>query len=260
MPSVFRLGDRPPSEVKIVDERVTTPFECVDPSVGSRLWQLQRPDLEPSLRSLLEAHVAACDACREIVQLDGKVRALVREGRLREPTPGFRRAVPIAALSLAASLIALVALPPRPISDAGPTRGAVVPRFLRPVEGEIVGTRRPALRWTPIDEATRYVVELRDGEGRTLWIGESEVPEIRVGDSAGLASGREYRALLSVRPADLAPPAPASVAFRSGSPGRMLLHRARWGHPWLQVATVLSLGLLAAAWLGRLRRREGDGA
>lgn len=252
------------------DDPVKSPFECVDPAVGGQLWQLERMDVDPSLRSLLEAHVAACDACRQIVQLDGRVQALVREGHLREPIRGSRRrrlvpsaprrAVPIAALALAASLILLVVLPPRPIADTGPTRGPTGSRFTRPVEGEIVATRRPVLRWTPIDDVTEYVVELRDRDGRTVWTGESDVPEIRVDESAGLGSGREYRALLSVRPADLAPPVPASVAFRSGSWGRMLLHRARWAHPWLQVVTLLSLGSLSVAWLGRRRRREVEGA
>jgi len=246
------------------DDLVSSPFDCVEPSVGRRLWELEQPDLDPSSRSLLEAHVAACDACREIVRLDGKVQELVREGHfgepLRGPGRGWGRAVPIAALSLAASLSLFFVLPPLPTAETGPVRGTPAPRFTRPVEGEIVATRRPVLSWTPIDGATGYVVEIRDREARTVWKGESDVPEIRVGESAGVGSGREYRALLSVRPADLARPAPASVVFRNGSLGHVVLHRARWAQPWLQVLAVLSLGFLSVTWLGRRRHRETEGA
>jgi hypothetical protein len=244
------------------DEPLKTPFECVDPSVGGWLWQLERRDLDPSQRALLEAHVEVCEACAEVVRLDARLRTLVREGRLRAPTrsrdPGPRRELRIAAaLAFAASVTALLALPPRPATETGLTRGPADIRFLRPVEGEVVSTSRPVLRWTAIQGVTRYAIELRDGQGRTVWTGETDRSEIRVDGEAELAPGGEYRALLSVRPADLAPPAPASVLFHRDSPARMLLHRARWAPVWAQGLTVLSLGLLAGGWLGRRKPREG---
>ncbi|HMB70195.1 MAG TPA: zf-HC2 domain-containing protein [bacterium] len=246
------------------DDPLKTPFECVEPSVGGWLWQRERPDLDPSQRALLEAHLEVCEACREVVRLDGRLQALVREGRLRAPTQaprsGLRRELRIAAAAaLAASVTALFALPPRPAVEAGLTRGGTEPRFLRPVEGEVVSASEPVLRWTPIEGVTRYRVEIRDGAGNTVWTGETEKPKIRVDEGAGL-EGTEYRALLSVRPADLASPVPASVLFRSGSPVDMLLHRARWARPWVQGAALLSLGLLSAAWLGRRRETGAEGA
>lgn len=251
-----------------MNDRVKTPFECIDPSMGEQLWRLQDADVDPGLRATLEAHAAACDACRLLVRLDARAQELAQAGRLRGLDPG--PAVPPphdsrlargrvrweAALPLAASLVAMLVLPPQPITPGRPVRGPDLVRFIRPVEGEVVSTRRPELRWTPIPGATRYAIELRDGEGRPVWMGESAVPEIQVPPEAALTPGREYRALLSVRPADLARPVPASVVFRSDSFGRMVLHRLRWAHPPLQAATILSLALLSLSSLSRARRHR----
>lgn len=244
-----------------------TPFECVDPSVGQELWRLQQPDLDPALRATLEAHLAACHACRLMVRLDAKAQELARAGRLdsldagpavraRHPLLGHARSPWAAALPLAASLVAMLALPPRPITQEQTARGPDLVRFTRPVEGEVVSTRRPELRWTPIPAASGYAVELRDREGRPVWTGTSTVPELRVPEEAALMPGREYRALLSVRPADLAPLAPASVGFRRDSFGSMVLHRVRWAHPLLQAAAAVSLALLLLASLTGARRRK----
>lgn len=231
----------------------TSPLECVDRTLGEQLWKLQAAGPGTELRDRLEAHVAVCDACREIVRLDERLRVLGREGQLGTWRPRRReRVVPIAALALAASLVGVVLLPPRPQGTAGPARGSEEPRFTRPVEGEVVAVADPLLRWTPVENAARYVIEIRDGAGRVTWTAESDAPEIRVREG-GLEAGTEYRALLYVRPADLAPPAPASVVFRKGSWEDMLLHRARWAPLWVQGVAAASLLALGAA-LGTSRR------
>jgi len=221
------------------------------------------------MRATLEAHLEACHACRLLARLDAKTQALARAGRLRSQDPGaaVQASRPsgrtrgrfnwAAALPLAASLVAMLALPPRPTTHGGRARGSDVVRFTRPIEGEIVSTREPELSWTPIPHATGYAIELRDPDGRSVWTGETGVPRIRVPQAAALTPGREYRALLSVRPADLAPPAPASVVFRSDSFGPVVLHRLRWAHPLLQAATVASLALLSLVLIAGARRRAG---
>lgn len=240
-----------------------TPFECIDPQIGDQIWRLERSEPDLDWTAELEAHVSACHACRLLVSLDAKTRELARSGRLEgaatAPRPqslrwARRRATWIAGLGLAACLAGVAFLPPRPVGAGSSVRGLDRIRFLRPVEGEVLATGRPLLRWTPIDGASRYLVEVRDRDGTSLWQGETPRPEIRLPGELSLTHGREYKALLSVQPADLVPPGHPSVLFRTGSPWSMLAHRLRWAHPLLQAATVLALGLVVL--LG-IRRHPG---
>lgn len=235
-----------------------TPYECIDAAVGERLWRREQPDLDPTEKAILDAHLEACQACRLLVRVDEGAQRLGREARLAAPGAaratradasrnGHARVRWAAGLAFAASLVAMLVLPPRPASPGRSVRGSEVVRFTAPVEGEIVATPRPVLRWTPLRGATRYVVTLIDDGGRAAWSGETATPMIRLPESAALVRGRLYRALLSVRPADLAPPVPASVAFRRETPVRVLLHRLRWSHPLLQAATALAFAVLAIA-------------
>ncbi|MCC6650972.1 MAG: hypothetical protein IT348_07485 [Candidatus Eisenbacteria bacterium] len=243
-----------------MNEPSDTPYECIDPEIGAQIGQLERPDLDPAVRATLEAHVSVCHHCHELLRRNATLATLAREGRLAAaPGPGpvlVTRAVRpasarnswLAGLAFAASLSAVFALPPRSVTDGAVTRGAADARFLRPVEGEVLASRRPTLRWTAIPGATRYHVELRDPAGRAVWSGESTSPSIRLPEPSPLARGGEYRALLSVQPADLLPPGEPSVRFRSGTPGDMAAHRLRWAHPALQGLVLLSLaGLIVTA-------------
>ena len=248
-----------------MDELWKTPFECVDPGIGGRIWRLEQPDLAPPLRAELEAHLAACHACRLLVSLDSAARKLVRDGRLEDeevvPRPRKirprRRATPwIAGLALAASIVAVFLVPPRPVLPASEVRGPDPIRFLRPVEGEVLAASRPVLRWTAVAGASRYFVELRDQEGRSVWTGESSVPTLRLPEGISLPRNHAFKAILSVEPSDLMPPGATSVVFRRGSPWDLALHRIRWAHPILQ-----GVSLLALAWLvllGIRRRLRGS--
>ncbi len=241
-----------------------TPFECIDPSVGEQIWRLEQPGPDSPRRAELEAHLSACHACRLAVDLDAKARELARSGRLERGARSWRPRIPrlipdrtiwIAGFGLAASLAAVIFLPPRPVADGSSVRGRERIRFLRPVEGEVVAASRPVLRWTPIPGASRYSVEIRDRDGDLVWECETSNPSIRPPADVSLRHGRGYKALLSVQPADLLPPGRPSVFFRSDSPWRMVLHRLRWTHPFLQVLMFLSLALTLA--LGRRLFRRG---
>lgn len=237
-----------------------TPFECIDPPTGGQLWRLEDPGTSASARSRLEAHLEACHACRLVLRVDAAAREVAGRGSLdREPgTPAVSRGRPrtawapwLAGLPLAACLAAVLFLPPRPVDGGATTRGSESTRFLRPVEGEVLASPRPLLRWTPIAGASRYEIEIRDREGNSVWRGESGTPEIRVDGAPALRPGGAYRALLSVRPADLATPGGTSVAFRTGSFGQATLHRMRWAHPALQATSLIAAVLFVIALMHR---------
>lgn len=63
-------------------------YECVDPSVGDEIWQLDIPALDADLRRKLEAHVSICHACRMDRDLDAWARRLERAGELGDGEPG----------------------------------------------------------------------------------------------------------------------------------------------------------------------------
>jgi hypothetical protein len=232
---------------------VDTPYECIEPRVGDQLWRLEAPGTDATLRSQLEAHVAVCQACRLLLDLDAKSRELSRSGALGRDGSGtpswlslrrWLRPPVLAAAALAAATLAALIMPPRPVDRGGLARGEDVVRFLRPVEGEVVTPGQRTLSWTPVDGATRYRVELRDGLGKRVWSGESAGTSVSLPGSVPLDAGTRYRALLGTQPTDLLPPGGTSVAFRVGSPWRAALHRLRWASPILQGVSIVAAGLL----------------
>lgn len=250
-----------------MNELWKTPFERVDPEVGERIWRLEQPDLDASARAELDAHLTACDACRLLVSLDATTRTLVRDGRLereevalRPRRIGTRRpAAPwIAGLSLAASIVAIVLVPPRPVLRRSDVRGPEPIRFLRPVEGEVIAANRPVLRWTAIAGASRYFVELRDRDGRSFWTGESAVPALRLPGGISLPRGHAFKAILSVEPSDLMPPGATSVVFRRGSAWGLAMHRIRWAHPLIQGASLVALTWLVLLGIRQRHHRSSN--
>lgn len=240
-----------------------TAYECVDPSVGSQLSRLEEEGVEPQTRARLEAHLEACHACRLVVHLDRRMRALARAGELRIPSTSRRsarllawrgRIIGLAGLTACASLSLALILPPRPAGDLPAHRGGDGRRFERPVEGEVVPAGPVSFRWTPVPGASRYRLELRDEDGRRVWSGETATPGLRSPQAPALSRDRRYKATLDVEPADLLPPGRISVAFRPGSAWDVASHRLRFAHPLLQAVTLLSSALLLLFAFGRLRR------
>ncbi|MEZ4651312.1 MAG: hypothetical protein R3E97_21475 [Candidatus Eisenbacteria bacterium] len=236
----------------------STPFECVDPAVGERIWRLEESNLDASIRSELEAHLEVCHACSLLSRVEVKARQLLRtEHGTQRPLPQVRpaarfsgravRARIVAGLAFAACLVLSITSPPRSVSPAARSRGDDAAHFVRPVEGEVLASSEPTLEWTRIDDASRYLVDLRDDTGATVWKGESEGTSLRVPTSAGLEHGHQYRAILSTQPMDLIAPGSISVLFRSDGMWQQIVHRVRWSHPLLQVVSVLALlGLVAS--------------
>ncbi len=243
-------------------EHPGTAFECVDPSVGDEIWRLDLPAIDAASRHVLEAHVSVCHACRLHRDLDTRTGRLVRDGEL-EPvaappaatgTSGVARAAGVAAaLAIAASMVGVLFLPPRPSEGVMTVRGEGEARFTRPVEGEVVTAGACRLSWTEVPGASSYEVRVTDREGAFAWTGTTDRNRIDVPADAGLAGDADYKAVLSARPLDLLPPGRTSVAFRTGTSAAVAAHRLRRAQPWLHG---LGLAGLCLGVFALVRRRD----
>ncbi|MBK8168031.1 MAG: hypothetical protein IPK64_18960 [bacterium] len=236
-------------------------FECVEPEIGGQMDLLGQADLEPGLAARLRGHLAMCDACRldralarrlpeALAALEqeqvaiaaaatttsaGSPRARVVGGHAR-----FRRqAGSWGGLALAAGLALVVMMPPVPAGGNRLQRGDQDgPRFVRPVEGEVVSTGTPRLNWTPIEGASAYRVRVESTDGTYRWEATVKGTTARAPAAATAPAGVSLRAYLEPVPADLAPAGGIAVAYRAGSRGESLRYRA--------VAAPLYARLLAA--------------
>ncbi len=245
-------------------------FECVDPAVGDLVWRYSEPDLDPALRRKLTDHVAICDACRWDLGLEQAVLSGLQDRTLQVDPPRqglfspFRHRRRAAArslraaggLALAASLALMLLLSPSaPDGDLVDRGGDDLLRILRPVESEVVFQTGPRIVWTPLPDAVRYKVTLRQAGGSFAWIDSTSATEIRVPRNASLPRRARIRAFVEPFPPDLAPPRGVSVSFRTGSPAAFFLYRLGAAPPPVRLLAVVGLGLLAAgvmsAWLLR---------
>lgn len=243
-----------------------SPFECVEPELGELLARYEDPGLEADLRRRLDDHLTMCDACRLERAIERKVAEGLRDSRLRLPqdggrargwltlAPPRRRSVWALAsaggLAVAASAALMLALPPAPAGDGGPRRdGGAAPRIVRPVEGEVVTTATPRLRWTPAPGATAYLVELSGAGGEPRWSGRAQEPALTLPDAARLEPGR-WRVIVQPVPADLAAPGDLTVSFRRAGGTAFLRYRIGAAAPAARVAAILGMLLLAASGVG----------
>ncbi len=229
-----------------------TTFACIDPDVGDRIWQLDRPALDAKLRSKLEAHVAACHACRLHRELDARARELVCAGEIEEDGAAatrtgklavYRRVGLVAALAVAASLAFAMLTTPRPAKIDVAIRGEDDVRFTRPVEGEVVAVESSRLSWTEVPGATGYRVRVSSLDGSFTWEGDTDHAALTLPDEVALEAGSSYKALLSTQPADLLPPWRTSVAFEAGSTWRVAAHRLLRAQRWVHGLGVAGLAL-----------------
>ncbi len=242
-------------------DRTDTIFDCVEPDVGDRIWQLDQPALDAAERRKLEAHVVVCHACRLQRELDARARRLVRDGELGLDGAPVARMVPArrprataaaAVLAVAASLVLALLSPPRPVGVDVTVRGEDDVVFTRPVEGEVVKVDGCRLSWTEVDGATGYTVRISSRDGSFTWQGDTDRAVLDLPDEVALAAGGSYKALLSARPADLLPPWRTSVAFEAGSSWRVAAHRLLRARHWIHGLGAAGLVLLGFA---AVRRR-----
>jgi hypothetical protein len=152
--------------------------------------------LPPGARDAVEAHLAACDACRAGVALlrsrdEGTTEeappGMIRRARDLSAAPSIssragsrRRLALLAGLAAGVLVVAGWALGSR--QGAGPqapverrNEGPEI-RALSPARGEAVEAARLEFRWSPVGKADRYVVSLIDAGGREVAALESASP------------------------------------------------------------------------------------
>ena len=243
-----------------MDDQINSGLECVDAKIGERILNLESPALDADERELLEAHKEVCAFCRLALDLHLKLGVGIRDGSLEVDTSAVLKPARrhdwmgwAAATAIAASLVLMFVLPPRPVGSPLVVRGANKTRFLRPVEGEVVRAGDLELGWTEVPGADAYRVQVTGLHGGSTWTGISDEAHLVVPEGAVPAGEETYRVLLSTVPDDLLPPGGASVSFRTGGSLAMASHRVRKAQP---VSYLFALSGLALAIASVINRRS----
>ncbi len=235
--------------------------ECIESGLGNDLWRLDDPGCPPELRERLTVHVAHCAGCRLRLAVNRSVGVGLADGSLSAAasaarSPWARRTAWLGTAALAAGL-ALVMLTPPQGRRAGLTlRGEEGPVIERPVPDEVVTTRQPVLRWTPVPDATRYDVLLESVDGAFRWTTETREPRAAVPAGLPLPGNTRFRVLITPVPPYLAPAGGLRSSFRTGSPAAWFSYRLGNGSgPGRGLLVVGMAALLASlAWSGVRRR------
>ena len=243
-----------------MDDQLNNQLECVDTSVGERILELESSTLDADERILLEAHRDVCSFCRLTLDLHHRLGSGIRDGSLEVNKFNDLKIVQqrkwtgwTAAVAIAASLVLVMVLPPRPVGPTLVERGTDDAQFLQPVEGEVVRDGELTLAWTDVPGADSYRVQITGLNEGFTWQGTSDELQLVVPQIAGLTSNETYRVLLSTVPADLLPPGGTSVSFRTGGFFAVASHRVRRAQP---VSYMLALSGLAMAFACMIRRRS----
>ncbi len=241
-------------------------FECVEPALGDEMWRLDSPALDAALHSRLDNHLMVCDACRIRRATEARIAAGLSDGTLVLPRtrplvadvrrPRMRVMAWSGGLAVAASLLLLMVMSPRARDDGRIVRSADEPRFLRPVEGEVVSGGHPRLSWAPIEGASAYRLTISEVGGDYAWRGETADHNLTVPASAALPLARDYRAFLEPVPADLAQPGGVTVSFRAGDLREHTAYRLAASSPWIKVLGLAGVFLLLGATVLRLVYRS----
>ena len=216
-------------------------FECVDPEWGDQLWRTHLPDLDPETRRGLDDHLFICDACQLTMAAERAAATALQSGRVQVAPPQPHQRPGLVALrwssglAMAAALVLMFMLPPDGRQVGGVRRGDdATPQFVRPVEGEVLLTEAPELRWTAIPGATSYQVQISEVGGPYQWSGLTDDPAVRVPAEHPLPADGIFRGLVHPVPTDLAGLADVSVAFSRSGWREFLTYRAGASPLWLR--------------------------
>ncbi|MCP4547668.1 MAG: hypothetical protein GY835_14505 [bacterium] len=241
-------------------------FECVEPEIGKLLDARPMAEYESGLREQLEAHIDVCHACRQHYRFSQEVEQLIGEGVgvvesdnaqiISINTLFSRRSLLVAsALALVASILLAILFGPSERALLSPRSTSVIERsptgdfqILHPFEGEVLGARGGNLKWTPVDGATSYRVELKNVETDFSWFRQVNDTSIELPES-GKGPGN-YLAVIKPIPEDLTREGERSVYFRRGNTSSMLFYRI----VHMPLISLLALVLGVAAGLLALRR------
>jgi|GEM_PF-2166845 len=240
--------------------RPDSAYECLEPALGTCLWELERDDTPGDRRARLQAHLDLCEACQWDRAVAVRLEAGLTAGTLHLPhteaTPGRRRTRwphPAALASSGAALIAaclvlMMILPPAPTGDQVTLRtGESAQGFLRPVEGEVVHAGSMILSWTPVEGATSYRVTLRGVDVDFQWEETTHGTELKIPRLDLDPAEQQLQAVLTPVPVDLVPAGRISVTFRTGSQTQVAIDRLTKAPLWLNLLWMVGLGLLAVS-------------
>jgi hypothetical protein len=245
-----------------------TAHECIDPELGARIGRLTAPDCPPDLARRLEIHRAHCAHCRLRLALEERVTRGLGAGVLtlaRSPGAGGRdRGRPLrragrlglgfGAVAMAAGMAAMLLLPPRAVLEGRVVRGEQRQAVTRPVADEVVLGGHPQIRWTALEGASRYDVDVRQVGGDLRWSTSTPAAAVEVPEDEALPVGERYRVTVTPVPPHAARDGQLSTSFRTARLGPWLAYRLGRGVRGGQIAGGVGLlVVLASAWI--LRRR-----
>ncbi len=246
-----------------MNDRIDQGLACVDPKVGERILELALPTpvADTDERRLLTAHAEVCAYCRLTLDLHRSLAEGLADGSLTSASARVRNQTRIrdwtgwaAVAAIAASLACLLLLPPRAVGPSLVLRGGPdESRFLRPVEGEVVGGSGLNISWTAMPGADSYRIRLTGGPDDFAWTAETSQAHLVIPASADLPPGETFRVLLSTVPADLMPPGGISVSFRTGGTAAVASHRIRQAQP---IVFLLAFAGLGCAMIAGVYRRS----
>ena len=164
-------------------------------------------------------------------------------------------------MAIAASLVLMFILPPTGRNPGGVWRdGESAPKFERPVEGEIIWGEAPVLKWSEIEGATSYRVQISEIGGDYKWSGSTEGTSLRMSSEYPLPEDGIFRGVVHPVPADLARPTAVTVAFRKSGWREFLGYRVKAAPVGLKGLAgvgvgIWVLGILVTGVLSRRRVR-----
>jgi len=250
------------NNIKDSEFHVNSSWECIDPAVGSCLWELEVGKTTEDRRRELQAHMQLCDACRLDTALADRLEQGLQAGELVLPSAGRRvwwqrsaTQASVGSALIAACLALLILLPPAPSGDFVQLRGeSDKPHFISPVEGEVVVPSNTVMTWQPVDGATGYEVVLTDVAGGYRWIGTTRETQLNLPALAPV--GQTLRAVLITMPADLVSPGRVSVSFSTGNWFHLVKDRLFKAPIWLNLFLAGGLFLLGLSLPSKLIRKK----
>lgn len=210
-------------------------FDCIDPELGAELWRLADPECSNQWRERLATHLKFCADCRMRQALDGSLVAGLQSGNLRltrrrrwlDRAPLWTFSA--SAASLAAGLALLILLPAVAPDTGQHLRGSNSPGIEQPVPEDVLLSRRPTLRWTPLPGATSYQVQVEAVGGGYEWSEKTRLPFATVPPSKELPPDTRFRVRVVAKPAHVVPSGFLGSSFQTGGLFSWLGHRARHG-------------------------------
>ncbi len=251
-----------------MDDHLTMDLVCVDPTVGARILKLTLPESldDAAEHQLLSAHAGVCAACSLTLDFHERIGDGISDGslfadqaKILKPSNNWRWANGLAISALAASLVFLLLLPPRPMGPSVVIRGDLDIGFQKPVEGEVVNEANVEVTWKAIPGADNYQLLLTRVSDGFTWQGSTNETRLVLPSDEILRENESYRILLSTVPHDLLPPGATSVSFRTGNFLSILSHRLKQAQPVVYWLGLVALTLAAASMLANFisRRRPG---